>query len=942
MPVYRFAGFELDPAERRLLAQGRAITLTPKVFDTLVLLVERAGHVVSKDELMAALWPRGFVHESNLTKHIWLIRKTLGDSEQEARCIETVPKLGYRFIAPVQVVARGDASRPGDVVPEAAISSPASSKASSEAVRADRSVAASTDTRGVMPRRPHNMATAIALAVIVAGGALVWTLSAQKPEILTRARAGTAVAIVDFNNLSQNAKDAWLGPALVEMLGIEIAAGEHVYVLPDELVRPARAGLAVPLAGGYAPQSLATLRKRLGADYVLSGSYLVSGAADAPTLRVDLALQDARSGTPVASVSQSGSVADLAALVTHSGVVLRGQAGFRPVSAAELQSVANAQPPTSDVARRIGFALDALHRNDPARARDELLDAIAQAPGYAPAYSYLAQAWSALGYGAKASAAAEQAAARAQNLPEEQRLQIEMQQYAAQHAWAKAAVSARSLVALRPGDPNYRLRLIQILLAASQRADAAAALEELRKLAGAADDPRTELAAADIASAGDDAKSAAEYARKALALARVREAPGQIADAQTRLGSALSHLGNEDEARSMLHDAIAAYQQNGNPHGEASAREALGKALASANLGDAGREEYQRAMAIYQSIGDLGGVAATYTDMARILWMAGDRDGSETAARHVLEISRETGDQLLESWSLQALATAASDEAASDEVLRDYREVITLEDKIGNDGGLVWALAAYADTLRLRGELGYADAACRRANGIVSRLSDPQFAIVVAFTCAEVAMDHGDIAAARSGFADAGATAKKSGDALYAANVELVLGQIDLGLRDCKSASLHLENAVHGFAESEATAGEADADALLALCQESLGDAALRDRAANRARELRTRITERQEVFAVDISLAILRARGGGASEAVSDLRALAADAEHRHWLAWSLEADLAAVEALQLRHDPAAATLRAELVSTAREHGFGWVLTRLGEDRSKVVAAQH
>jgi hypothetical protein len=70
-------------------------------------------------------------------------------------------------------------------------------------------------------------------------------------------------------------------------------------------------------------------------------------------------------------------------------------------------------------------------------------------------------------------------------------------------------------------------------------------------------------------------------------------------------------------------------------------------------------------------------------------------------------------------------------------------------------------------------------------------------------------------------------------------------------------------------------------------------------------------------------------------------LRALAADAERRHWLGWSLEAELAMVEALQLQHDPGAATLRAEVVSTARGHGFGWVLTRLGEDRSKAVAAR-
>ncbi len=100
-PVYRFGSFELEPAERRLSEAGKSIALTPKVFDTLVLLVERAGHLVSKDELMKVLWPRGYVDESNLTKHIWFIRRALGDGEHDSRFIETVPKLGYRFIAPV-------------------------------------------------------------------------------------------------------------------------------------------------------------------------------------------------------------------------------------------------------------------------------------------------------------------------------------------------------------------------------------------------------------------------------------------------------------------------------------------------------------------------------------------------------------------------------------------------------------------------------------------------------------------------------------------------------------------------------------------------------------------------------------------------------------------------------------------------------------------------
>src|SRR5512146_1723038 len=103
-PVYRFAGFTLEPAERRLSMAGKPIALTPKVFDTLVLLVERAGHIVSKDQLMKELWPRGYVDESNLTKHIWLIRRALGEGETESRLIETVPKVGYRFIAPLSIV----------------------------------------------------------------------------------------------------------------------------------------------------------------------------------------------------------------------------------------------------------------------------------------------------------------------------------------------------------------------------------------------------------------------------------------------------------------------------------------------------------------------------------------------------------------------------------------------------------------------------------------------------------------------------------------------------------------------------------------------------------------------------------------------------------------------------------------------------------------------
>ncbi|HEY6985113.1 MAG TPA: hypothetical protein VH375_03445, partial [Rhodanobacteraceae bacterium] len=75
---------------------------------------------------------------------------------------------------------------------------------------------------------------------------------------------------------------------------------------------------------------------------------------------------------------------------------------------------------------------------------------------------------------------------------------------------------------------------------------------------------------------------------------------------------------------------------------------------------------------------------------------------------------------------------------------------------------------------------------------------------------------------------------------------------------------------------------------------------------------------------------------------AIADLRALADDAEHRHWLSWALECRLAAVEALRQRHDPAAEALGAEVAATAREKGFGWVLARLEEPANTALASHH
>ena len=99
---YQFGPFTLDMRDKFLLRDGKVIPLTPKVFEVLAVLVQSHGHVVGKDQIMKSVWPDSFVEESNLTQNISVLRRALGDGNEDGQLIETVPRRGYRFTAPVR------------------------------------------------------------------------------------------------------------------------------------------------------------------------------------------------------------------------------------------------------------------------------------------------------------------------------------------------------------------------------------------------------------------------------------------------------------------------------------------------------------------------------------------------------------------------------------------------------------------------------------------------------------------------------------------------------------------------------------------------------------------------------------------------------------------------------------------------------------------------
>jgi eukaryotic-like serine/threonine-protein kinase len=107
-PDYEFGGFRLDTASQVLTSrEGEQVALPSRAYQTLLYLVERAGELVEKSSLMAAVWPRSVVEENNLSQCIFILRKVLGETAGERRFILTVPGRGFKFVAPVRVVPRG-------------------------------------------------------------------------------------------------------------------------------------------------------------------------------------------------------------------------------------------------------------------------------------------------------------------------------------------------------------------------------------------------------------------------------------------------------------------------------------------------------------------------------------------------------------------------------------------------------------------------------------------------------------------------------------------------------------------------------------------------------------------------------------------------------------------------------------------------------------------
>lgn len=224
---YAFGDFILERSQQRVLrGDSTELSLTPRLFSALLLFVERAGQLVEKDALFLALWPGLVVEENNLSQVVSGLRRALGDDTQGSRYIQTVPRRGFRFIAPVivlsEILAVEDAVEAAPQQPPAVVLSPPENVVVNRIAAADR-VAAT----GLVTRRSTGLAL-VAAATGAAAGA--WWFAGR-----TSSRGSSAVrstlAVLPFKPLVAEARDELLEVGMADSLIARLS------ILPGLVVR---------------------------------------------------------------------------------------------------------------------------------------------------------------------------------------------------------------------------------------------------------------------------------------------------------------------------------------------------------------------------------------------------------------------------------------------------------------------------------------------------------------------------------------------------------------------------------------------------------------------------------------------------------------------------------------------------------------------------------
>jgi DNA-binding winged helix-turn-helix (wHTH) protein/tetratricopeptide (TPR) repeat protein len=717
---YRFGPYELDPEEGTLARNGIRIKLQDLPYRLLLMLVERPGEIITREEVRQRLWPENtFVEfDNSLGVAIRKVRESLNDNAEAPNYVATLPRRGYRFVAPVTVEglpARVEISPPSEkptFLAEAATSAPA--KPQSPAFP------------------PHWGYWAGAGLVLVLGVAAVSFRFHGKPpyvspnaesSVAAEVRLRRSVAVLGFRNLPGRQEDDWLSPVLSEMLDTELGTRGDLRMVSGEDIARVKRALPASEGNSLSKQTLDRLRTNPGADVVVLGSYTPLPGDNDKRIRLDLRVQDTANGETIAEEAITGNQNDLFDLAAQAGSRLRQRLGLTANSSGDASAARLALPADQHSARLYVDGREKLWAFDFLSARDVLLQAVAADPQFPLAHSALSEAWWHLGYANKARAEAQRAQELARDLAREDRLLIEGQYWRTMNDPAKAVQTYQQLFHMFPDSLDYGLLLANAQINVQPSA-ALQTIATLRRLpAPVGEDARIDMTEAS-AWIGRDLGKARAAAEAAIEKGRAQGRPVLVArtygflcqqgvglgastqqvfsDCESALQSAIATGDRNGEATMMTDIAGMHYQQGdmvragqmflmaiqrfrevGNPEGLAAAMGNLAALrLSQGNLGEA-EKMLEASVPDYQAVEDKEGMALTLNNLGDLSRQSGKLDAAETHYRQAKATAEEIESKSAVAYVLSGLGDVYMDRGDLAQSRASYESALTFRKQIG-------------------------------------------------------------------------------------------------------------------------------------------------------------------------------------------------------------------------------------------------------------------
>ena len=342
--VFRFGLFEADVARNTLTRHGLRVKIQDQPFQVLIFLLQRPGEIIAREEFHQKLWPEGTYvdFDGSLNASLKKLRSALDDDSENPRFVETIPRKGYRFIAPVTLAgAKAETVLAGSTEPEPEV----------------ELAPATTSSRP----RSRNLVYMFAAGTVLLVLGFVWfgwhgtRGGTTSTSTATPARAPIpvrkSVAVLGLHNISGKPEDGWLETAFSEMLSTELAAGEKLRLVPGEDVANLRLTSPWSRTDSLGPETAARIGTALNSDVLVLGSYASIEKPQSKQLRVDVRLQDARTGEILTELAEIGSSEDVFGLISRVGAKLRERLGVPGVAESEEPSVIASLPSNSEAVR---------------------------------------------------------------------------------------------------------------------------------------------------------------------------------------------------------------------------------------------------------------------------------------------------------------------------------------------------------------------------------------------------------------------------------------------------------------------------------------------------------------------------------------------------------------------------------------------------------------